>query len=123
MARLQHVACTYPPGEQEALRAFYGGVLGLPEMPVPGDVPAESAWVWFDTDDDGVELHFIPHGITPDPARIHHFCLQVDDVRALVATLEGAGYETWTAGTEIAGRDRVFVRDPFGNLVELVSIS
>jgi catechol 2,3-dioxygenase-like lactoylglutathione lyase family enzyme len=121
MRRLQHAAVTFPEGQDAAIRRFYGEVLGIPEMPVPEEV-AEHGWIWFATSDEGVELHFIPHAIAPDPQRIHHFCLQVDDLAALRERLAAAGAEVRDAGSRIQGRDRAFVRDPVGNLVELVEI-
>lgn len=121
MFRLQHVAVTFPEGRADAIRGFYTGVLGIPEMPVPEEV-ADRGWVWFATADEGVELHFIPHAIEPDPLRAHHFCLQVDDLAAVRGRLEAAGSEVREAGSRIQGRDRAFVRDPVGNLVELVEI-
>lgn len=119
---LQHVAVTFPPGRADAIRAFYGDGLGLREMAVPAEV-AHLGWVWFATDHDGVEMHFIPHAIDPDPARAHHFCLQVGDLAAVRARLEAAGATVTEAGTRIEGRDRAFVRDTVGNLVELVEIA
>lgn len=119
MLVLQHVAVTFPPGDADAIRSFYGGGLGLTEMAVPPEV-AHLGWVWFATGHEGVELHFIPHAIPPDPARAHHFCLQVDDLAAVRARLEGIGATVAEAGSRILGRDRAFVRDTVGNLVELV---
>ena len=121
-ARLQHVAVTFPPGEGAQVRAFYGGVLGLDEMPVPSEV-AHLGWIWFATADAGVELHFVPHEITPDPQRVHHTCLEFDDLRAVCARLDAAGIDYRPPGARILGRERVFVRDPLGNLVELVEIA
>lgn len=118
---LQHVAVTFPLGQAKDIREFYGGALGMDEIPVPPEV-ADRGWVWFATDHEGVELHFIPHAIDPDPARAHHFCLQVDDLPAVRAALEAAGATVAEAGARIQGRDRAFVRDPVGNLVELVEI-
>ena len=122
MFRLQHAAVTFPEGEGDTIRGFYTGVLGLDEMPVPPEV-AHLGWVWFATADAGVELHFIPHDIAPDPARMHHFCLQVDDLARVRGLLERSGAEVRDAGSRIEGRARAFVRDPVGNLVELVEIS
>jgi catechol 2,3-dioxygenase-like lactoylglutathione lyase family enzyme len=119
--RLQHVAATFPPGREGAIRGFYAGVLGLSEMPVPPEV-ADQGWVWFATRDDGIELHFIPDERPPDPTRRHHFCLQVEDLAAARSRLAAAGVETREAGSRIVGRERLFCRDPFGNLVELVEI-
>lgn len=119
---LQHVAVTFPPGGADGVRAFYGDALGLTEMDVPAEV-ADRGWVWFATGHAGVELHFIPHAIAPDPARAHHFCLQVDDLGAIRARLEATGATVTEAGARIEGRQRVFVRDTVGNLVELVEIT
>jgi catechol 2,3-dioxygenase-like lactoylglutathione lyase family enzyme len=119
--RLQHVAATFPPGREDDLRAFYGGVLGLVEEPIPEAV-ADAGWIWFLTDDSGIELHFIPDERPPDPTRRHHFCLQVDDIEEASSRLAGAGHEPVPPGREIPGRRRCFVRDPLGNLVELVEI-
>ncbi len=123
MRRLQHVAVTFPPGREEDLRGFYGGVLGLAETPLPAGTPPGVGWVWFATDDEGVELHFIPHPRAPDPERIHHLCLEVDDLAGVRAALRAAGHAPHDAGTPIPGRERLFVRDPFGNLVEVVRIA
>ena len=119
--RLQHVGVTFPPGRADEVRAFYGGVLGIPEIPVPPEV-ADAGWVWFATRDAGIELHFIPHELPPDPARRHHFCLQVDNMADARARLEAAGAPIIDAGRRIEGRERLFTRDPMGNLVELVRI-
>lgn len=120
--RLQHVGVTFPPGRAGDVRAFYGGTLGIPEMPVPPEV-ADKGWVWFATRDEGIELHFIPHEIPPDPARRHHLCLQVGDLAATRAALEAAGAPLMDAGSPIHGRERLFTRDPLGNLVELVEFT
>jgi catechol 2,3-dioxygenase-like lactoylglutathione lyase family enzyme len=119
--RLQHAAATFPPGADDLVRAFYAGALGLVEQPVP-DAVADTGWIWFATDDAGVELHFIPDDLPPDPTRRHHFCLQVDDLERAEARLRAAGSETAAPSREIPGRRRLFVRDPVGNLVELVQI-
>ena len=120
-ARLQHVGVTFPPGRAEAIRDFYGDVLGLPEQAVPEAV-AHLGWVWFSTRDAGIELHCIPDETPPDPARRHHFCLQVDDLEATRARLAGAGVEAVAPNSRIPGRERLFARDPVGNLVELVEM-
>jgi catechol 2,3-dioxygenase-like lactoylglutathione lyase family enzyme len=119
--RLQHVAATFPHGRADSVRAFYGGALGIPEMPVPPEV-ADQGWVWFATRDPGIELHFIPDRTPPDPTRRHHFCLQVADLGAARGRLEAAGAPVMEPGSRIHGRERLFTRDPLGNLVELVEL-
>jgi catechol 2,3-dioxygenase-like lactoylglutathione lyase family enzyme len=122
VARLQHAAVTFPPGSEEAIRGFYGGVLGLSEMPVPPEV-ADRGWIWFATDDEGVELHFIPDHRAPDPARRHHFCLQFGSIAQVRERLAAAGAQTRAPSGDIIGRERLFTRDPVGNLVECVEIA
>ncbi len=119
MARLQPVAATFPPGQEAAIRDFYGVTLGLPPTPVPAEV-AHLGWIWFATDDAAVELHFIPSDLAPDPARQHHFCLEVDDLAPVRSRLERAGAQVSEAANRILDRERLFVRDPVGNLVELI---
>jgi catechol 2,3-dioxygenase-like lactoylglutathione lyase family enzyme len=119
--RLQHVGFTFPSGQADEIRAFYGGTLGIPEMPVPPEV-ADQGWVWFATRDEGIELHFIPAEPPPDPERRHHFCLQVDDLEEARGRLAADGAPVMPAGSRINGRERLFTRDPLGNLVELVEM-
>jgi catechol 2,3-dioxygenase-like lactoylglutathione lyase family enzyme len=39
--RLDHVQLAAPPGCEEAARAFYGALLGLPEIPKPAPMRSE----------------------------------------------------------------------------------
>lgn len=119
---LQHVGITFPPGRADAIRAFYGEGLGMTEMPLPAEV-AHLEWVWFATDHAGVELHFIASSLPPDPTRAHHFCLQVDDLAAARARLAEIDAPVSEAGTRLVGRERIFTRDPVGNLVEILEMT
>ncbi len=103
-------------GAEEA-RAFYGGTLGLEERDV---LPAldPSRFIWFRLAGDQ-ELHLMLADESPPVAP--HFCIAVDDVAALRATLEAAGVAT-REGTAIVGRPRFTCRDPFGNLIELAEV-
>ena len=59
--------------------------------------------------------------MTPaDASAQHHFALEVDDLEAVRARLAGAGREIEPA-RPVGGRERFFVRDPFGNLIEFVT--
>jgi catechol 2,3-dioxygenase-like lactoylglutathione lyase family enzyme len=119
VARLQHVAVTFPPGREDAIRDFYGRTLALSPTAVPPEV-AHLGWIWFATDDEAVELHFVPSDLAPDPARQHHFCLEVDDLALMRRRLEEAGAPVSEPRSRILDRERLFVRDPVGNLVELI---
>ncbi len=117
--RLQHVSTPYPPGRQDELRAFYGGLLALEEKSAPPGF-AERGIVWFAAGAGELELHFLPEPSSESPTQ-RHFCLEVDDVDEWRRRLEDAGVATEDT-TPIRNRPRFYARDPFGNLVELVTI-
>jgi catechol 2,3-dioxygenase-like lactoylglutathione lyase family enzyme len=116
--RLQHVSIAIASEGADEARAFYGGLLGLAEKPVPPKLDPDQL-VWFDLGGD-LELHLMQTGDAPPPNA--HLCIAVDDGLADVrARIEAAGVETRTP-TEIVGRPRFMCRDPFGNLVELTQL-
>ena len=116
--RLQHVSAAIAAEGADEARAFYGGLLGLAEKPVPPKLDPNEL-VWFDLGGD-LELHLMQSGDAPPPNA--HFCIAVDHgLDHLRARLEAAGIETRTP-TEIVGRPRFMCRDPFGNLVELTQL-
>lgn len=117
--RLQHVSITIPEAAEDEARSFYGGLLGLTEREVPPKLDG-SRLIWFRLGEPDLELHLM---LSREPAPGGgHFCLAVDDVQAFRRRLTDAGVETSDA-TEIVGRPRFFCRDPFGNLVELTTIT
>lgn len=114
---LQHVSTPFPPGEQSAIRTFYGDVLGLTEIEPPASL-AHLDLVWFSAGL-GLELHFFPG--TTDPQSARHFCLDVDDLDETRNQLEKAGRRPYE-DTPIPNRPRFFCRDPIGSLIEFTSI-
>ncbi len=112
--RLQHVGITVAPEAVERARAFYGDLLELPELYV-----SERALVYGLGRNGGLELHIIA-GSPPDATAQHHFALEVDDLAPLRAWLTDNGCEIEPA-RPVGGRERFFVRDPFGNLIEFVT--
>lgn len=117
--RLQHVAIARPPGGDAAARTFYGGVLGLTEIAPPHSL-ASLDLIWYRLDSGG-EIHIMVEEPTAQDHTGRHFCLAVDDVVDLRSRLEAAGITT-VGDTPIPGRPRFFVRDPFGNLIEITAI-
>ena len=119
--RLQHVSVPAPLRGADEARAFYGGVLGLAEKPVPDSLEPDR-FVWFEAGTGELEVHVFLADAPPAPRTGAHFCLDVDDLDAVRSRLEEAG-----AGIEearpIGNRPRFFCRDPFGNLIELTSIA
>ncbi len=118
--RLQHASVPMPAGGNDEARAFYGGVLGLDEIPPPSSLDAEQI-IWFSAGGGGHEVHlFTEDGFGPNSPG-QHLCLQVDDLDATRERLgdHGVAIEETTL---IPNRPRFFVRDPFGNRVELTQI-
>ncbi len=118
--RLQHTSILVPPGAQEAVRAFYGNLIGLEEKEPPLAL-AHLRLVWFAAGEGEMELHFLPTDERPTEHDQRHICLVVDDLEAYRQRLLEAGVEI-TEAEPIPYRPRFFCRDPFGNLVELTTI-
>jgi catechol 2,3-dioxygenase-like lactoylglutathione lyase family enzyme len=115
---LHHVQLAAPAGSEDALRAFYGGLLGLPEVPKPPGLAARGG-AWFRSA--GVELHLgVEEGFRP--ARKAHPGLLVDGLDALAARLAVAGVDVVWDG-DFPGYRRCYVADPVGNRLELLEPS
>ena len=114
---LDHVQLAMPPGREAEARAFYAGLLGLPERDKPGVLAARGG-CWFALG--SVQVHLgVEEGFVP--ARKAHPAFRVDDLAALAAKLAAAGHPA-RHDAPLDGRDRLFVDDPFGNRIELVQL-
>jgi catechol 2,3-dioxygenase-like lactoylglutathione lyase family enzyme len=112
---IDHVQLAMPAGGEDDARAFYEGLLGLPEQPKPPNLAARGG-CWFGAE--GVQLHLgVEDGFRP--ARKAHPALLVDDLPALVRRLREAGVVV-VDDEPLPGFDRVYVADPFGNRLELL---
>ena len=110
-----HVQLAMPPGEEETAIAFYGDVLGLEQVPKPPELAARGG-VWFRSGD--VEVHLgIEEGF--HPAMKAHPAFLVEDIERMRARVEMSGYKV-IDDEQYSGFQRVHVRDPFGNRLELV---
>jgi catechol 2,3-dioxygenase-like lactoylglutathione lyase family enzyme len=112
---LDHVQIAIPAGGEDAVRRFYGELLGLTEVPKPAALD-ERGGCWLVGP--GVSLHF---GIDDPfhPWRKAHVALLVDDLAGLRAWLDAAGVPTRDDESTFAIR-RFYAWDPFGNRLELV---
>lgn len=111
---IDHVQLAMPPGGESQARAFYAGLLGIPEKPKPAEL-AERGGVWFESP--VVKIHL---GVEKDfrPARKAHPGLLVDGLADLTARLRAAGFEV--VDQPFDETRRAFVHDPFGNRIELL---
>jgi catechol 2,3-dioxygenase-like lactoylglutathione lyase family enzyme len=126
---IDHVQLACPPGSEAASRAFYTGVLGLPEKPKPPLLAARGG-CWFagvrgeladPRMSTGIELHL---GVEADfrPARKAHPGLVWPDLDGLADRLAAAGYPViWADPAEIPGRRRFHTTDPHGNRLEFLA--
>lgn len=115
IAGIDHVQVAIPSGADDAARAFYGGVLGLPEVPKPAPLNA-SGGAWFVTGT--TQLHI---GSQADfvPAKKAHPAFVVVDFEAYCALLRARGVVVRDE-VQVAGRRRAGIEDPFGNRIELI---
>lgn len=120
LPRFQHVTITFTPGQDQRLRRFYLEVLGFREKPVPRSVKP-FGWIWFQTGQEGVELHCVPDPKPVPEDSTHHFCLQIDDLEGCRARLQNGGHPIREA-RPLPFRSRFFTRDPFNNLIEIVRV-
>jgi catechol 2,3-dioxygenase-like lactoylglutathione lyase family enzyme len=113
---LHHVQIAVPAGSVPALRAFYGQVLGMTELPKPAALAARGG-VWFRSGT--AELHL---GVEADfrPARKAHPGLLVDNLDGIVGRLAEAGRSV-RPDDLLPGYRRYYVDDPCGNRLELLA--
>ncbi|MGH2535200.1 MAG: VOC family protein [Thermomicrobiales bacterium] len=121
VTRLQHTSIPMPPGAKEAARAFYGDALAMTEITPPSTLD-QNALIWFAAGEDGHEVHLFTEESLGTNSTAQHLCLQVDDIDAYRARLTDHGVDIQET-TPIHNRPRFFVRDPFGNLIELTRIT
>ena len=113
---VDHIQLAMPTGEEEKARGFYGGILGLTEIPKPPEL-VKRGGAWFQTE--GVTLHL---GVETDfrPARKAHPALLVDNLEAFLQVCQANGIETDIFQPPLDRYKRVHVFDPFGNRIELM---
>jgi catechol 2,3-dioxygenase-like lactoylglutathione lyase family enzyme len=113
---IHHVQITVPIGAEDEARAFYGKLLGLPEIPKPESLRGRGGF-WLRVG--GRDLHIgVEDGVDRSRSKAH-VAYTVDDLEAWRSTLEAAGIAV-IESIPIPGHDRFEVRDPFGNRVEMI---
>ena len=113
--RLDHVQLAMPVGHEDKAREFYQGMLGISEVEKPSHLAARGG-CWFEDGllkiHLGVEAEFVP-------ARKAHPAFVVDNLRGLAVRLKNGGFRV-VEDQPLAGYDRLYVDDPFGNRIELM---
>jgi catechol 2,3-dioxygenase-like lactoylglutathione lyase family enzyme len=119
------------PEEVEQARQFDNEVLGLPVDSGRPDIPGlPGFWVYVGDDAHSAQIHLMGAvGRSPmarsdleDPT-IPHVALAVEDIHEAQKELEERGVWYWRIqGLVGQYSDQVFVRDPFGNVIELHQI-
>jgi len=117
--RINHVTIAVPAGEHEKVRAFYGDVLGLEEIPRPAELNAVYDLIWYKFLDILFHLDFTPPWYSP--AENRHVAIEVNDLQALRRYLESKG-ATIREAVAMPDRDRFYLLDPFGNYFELIEM-
>jgi catechol 2,3-dioxygenase-like lactoylglutathione lyase family enzyme len=113
--QLSHVNVAMPKGGEDIARSFYRDLLGLREIPKPESLRGRGG-VWFDAG--GLDVHVSAVEEQRNGADAYrHFGLACADVDAVRARLAAAGVAT-KDGRPAPWR-RFFVRDPFGNRIEI----
>ena len=112
---IDHVQLAMPAGQEPAAEAFYSGLLGIPRVPQPPHLAARGG-CWFEGD--GFKVHLgVEDGFRP--ARKAHPAFLVAGLAGIVEDLTRAG-AALRQDEPLAGYDRIYVDDPFGNRIELM---
>jgi catechol 2,3-dioxygenase-like lactoylglutathione lyase family enzyme len=107
ISRIHHVLVAIPPGSEQQARGFYGGVLGLAEVPKPSHL-ARRGGVWYRCG--RVDLH-LGGDAEFRPARKAHPAFRVSDLGGLRRRLEDRGVRTWKDEPS-PGHKRVYAKWP-----------
>ena len=113
---LHHAQITIPSGAEDAGRAFYGGVLGLKEIPKPASLSGRGGF-WLAVGDRSVHVG-VEDGVERANTKAH-LAYAVSDLAHWRHILSEQGIEVLD-GIPIPGFERFEFRDPFGNRVEMI---
>ena len=117
--RINHVTIAVPAGEHDKVRAFYGDLLGLEEIPRPAALNAVYDLMWFEFLDILLHVDFTPPWVVP--AENRHLAFEIEDLPAVRRYLETHG-ATIREAVPMPDRERFYLLDPFGNYFELIEM-
>jgi catechol 2,3-dioxygenase-like lactoylglutathione lyase family enzyme len=110
---IQHVTRQIPPDELDPCIDFYA-LLGFEPVPVPPGIAGRAIWLQLGP----TQMHLMP--VADAVPEAGHVGVHVADYAGTVARLESAGRPV-EPRREHWGAHRGYVRDPAGNLVELMA--
>ena len=113
---IHHGQITVPEGREDDARAFYCGVLGLPEAPKPSSLAGRGGF-WLQVGSQ--QVHVGTEANVDRVATKAHLAYQVSTLADWRRTLEAQNIAVLES-VRIPGYDRFEFRDPFGNRVELI---
>lgn len=116
LLRVHHVQITIPKNTEDAARAFYCDVLGLPEIEKPDSLKGRGGF-WVQLGD--VQVHIGTEDGFDRLTTKAHIAYQVNDVGYWREKLL-AHHIQIADSVPIPGYDRFEFRDPFGNRVEFI---
>jgi catechol 2,3-dioxygenase-like lactoylglutathione lyase family enzyme len=112
---IDHVQLAAPAGCEEDARTFFGEVCGLEEIPKPEALAARGGG-WFRCGSQ--QLHIgVEEGFAP--SRKAHPAFRLGSHAELRSLAERIGEVRWD--DELAGYERFYASDPFGNRLEFLA--
>ncbi|MGH2448057.1 MAG: glyoxalase [Chloroflexota bacterium] len=114
-AAIHHVQVAMPAGGEDQPRGFYRTILGLREIEKPANLRGRGG-VWFQSGT--LQLHL---GVEPGfhPAAKAHVAYEVPNPTEMRARLLDTGHLI-VEDERLAGHNRFYTADPFGNRVEIL---
>ena len=113
---LHHVNVTVPSDAEPAAKKFYGELLGLEQLPNPSGTRPSGAWYQIGPN----QLHLSVQKEERGPLTTGHVCFTVSDLSSAENRFREAGVEIIPDPRPIEGTSRFYVRDPGGNMLEIV---
>jgi catechol 2,3-dioxygenase-like lactoylglutathione lyase family enzyme len=110
---IHHITREIPPSALDACLAFYA-MLGFEPVTPPASLGERAAWLRLG----GTQLHLLLNADAVPAGG--HVAIVAEEYDALVKRLHTAGYEVEPRRPHW-GSPRGYVRDPFGNLCELMA--
>jgi catechol 2,3-dioxygenase-like lactoylglutathione lyase family enzyme len=112
---IQHVTHRIPRSRLQDCVSFYE-ILGFRQVQAPPGIAGRALWLQAE---DGDQVHLMPGDDEPTAPGEGHFALVEPDYEITLDRLRAAGHEV-EPRREHWGSPRSYVRDPAGNLVELM---